>query len=185
MKGNLSRVSFAQYKLNKMNLESHSFDSSDVLEIKTKVNVQELVDVVIDDIFREMISMPLDRSTARKALPIVMPAILSCIEFSGFVNGQVQMITSFHFAKEIAAAMMGMSPDEIDQDLASDSIGELTNMLSGNLQSRISDGGHSCTIRPPKVSIISEDKDNLISTAQLGFVRGENALIININLNAN
>ncbi len=79
------------------------------------------------------------------------------IEISGTWSGAVALHCSVPLAHEIAAIMFGVEPEAVqDQDMR-DAVGELTNMLGGNLKSLL-----------PEPCVLS------LPTASEGFGYGEN-----------
>jgi chemotaxis protein CheX len=69
---------------------------------------------------------------------------------TGQVQGQVIFGMSMETADRIASTMLGEKIKEFDQ-LAASAIGELANMICGNAQQHLSEGGLICDITPPSI----------------------------------
>jgi chemotaxis protein CheX len=61
-------------------------------------------------------------------------AIVACIQITGAWNGTVALHCPTPLARQVAAAMFSVKPDEITGVEMQDSLGELVNMLGGNLK---------------------------------------------------
>lgn len=120
------------------------------IDVFAFLNLEEMVERVIDDIFREMIALPVEREYSEAAFS--GPLLTSTIEFSGVIRGQVHLHTTMLFAQQITATLSGLPADAIEDELAADTIGEVTNMVSGNLHTDISNSGLDCELRVPKVT---------------------------------
>ena len=67
--------------------------------------------------------------------------------------GNVSLFVSREFAREMTAAMLGMTVDDIGSDEeVHDVIGEVCNMVGGDLKSRLCDAGFSCSLSIPSVT---------------------------------
>lgn len=80
--------------------------------------------------------------------PTMLTGISGSIGLSGKVHGVVYTAFSEDLAKIVAEKILGGSAS--DQDV-SDVVAELTNMITGNLKSRLCDLGHNCSLSIPSV----------------------------------
>lgn len=72
------------------------------------------------------------------------------ISLSGDILGWLNIQLSELFSRSIAASMLDMEPDDLDDpEEVKDVIGEVCNMISGNLKSALCDSGFACSISPP------------------------------------
>ena len=70
--------------------------------------------------------------------------------FSGDIWGWMNIEFSESFSRRIAAIMLAMAPDELDDiEEVKDVIGEVCNMVAGGLKSSLCDAGCNCRISPP------------------------------------
>jgi CheY-specific phosphatase CheX len=79
--------------------------------------------------------------------------IVGTVGFAGAVLGNVSIFVSRQFAREMTAAMLGMTVDDIGSDEeVRDVIGEVCNMVGDDLKSRLCDAGLSCSLFNPSVT---------------------------------
>ena len=79
------------------------------------------------------------------------------IGFAGKVTGHVYLRMSPAAAKAIAAAILGLKPEELtDSDEIRDAAGELLNIMTGNFKSNLCDAGLDCKLQPPKVGMTDD-----------------------------
>jgi chemotaxis protein CheX len=79
--------------------------------------------------------------------------IVGSVGFAGKVMGNVNILVNSDFAHYITAKMLGMEIDEIEsEEEVFDVIGELGNMVGGDLKSRLCDGGFKCALSIPSVT---------------------------------
>ena len=78
--------------------------------------------------------------------------LVGAIGFSGRASGVVRLRLSQDSAREIAAHILGVEPAAVtDAAEIADAVGELTNIMTGNFKSNLSDAGLNCRLRPPVV----------------------------------
>jgi chemotaxis protein CheX len=82
--------------------------------------------------------------------------VVGTISFAGTQSGIVAFYSTIQAAQEIAAALLGMEPSEVNADDMPDAIGEVTNMIAGNFRTRLTDAGYPCAISIPTVIIGSD-----------------------------
>jgi chemotaxis protein CheX len=81
--------------------------------------------------------------------------VVGTVSFAGTESGVVAFYSTLAGANEIAAAMLGMDPSEVNGEMP-DAIGEITNMIAGSFRTRMTDNGHPCAISIPTVIIGSD-----------------------------
>ncbi len=104
------------------------------------------------ELFDVMLSMPLELSDAEKPLPPETVRMLGSLSFAGQVLGNVQIQVSEQFAKVIASTMLGTSDVGSEEELK-DVVGEMANIVGGNLKAAFNDSGLNCRISPPNITI--------------------------------
>jgi chemotaxis protein CheX len=78
--------------------------------------------------------------------------IASAVGFIGKTTGVVYLYASNSFAKRMTGRLLGMEPAEIDGDeMVNDAMGEMANMVVGQLKSRLSDRGMPCVLTIPSI----------------------------------
>jgi chemotaxis protein CheX len=81
--------------------------------------------------------------------------VVATVSFAGSDSGVVAFYSTVGAACEIAGSMLGMAPEEVNGDMP-DAIGEVANMIAGNLRTRMTDAGHPWAISIPTVTIGSD-----------------------------
>jgi flagellar motor switch protein FliN len=128
--------------------------SSDDLRQKIKsVDVPTNVINAVIDVFYTMLSMEVE------SIPEVPPDFVEekrtvgMVSFAGDVQGVFIIQVNDGFARTMAAAMLGISEDEIgDEEEVFDVIRELSNIIGGNLKSSFVDVGLSCVLSTPAIT---------------------------------
>lgn len=88
--------------------------------------------------------------------PSNLTGVTGAIGLSGKINGVVYTAFSEGLAKYVAEKILGGAAS--DQDVA-DVVAELTNMITGNLKSRLCDMGFNCALSIP--SVVRGDEINV------------------------
>lgn len=159
---------------------SQSIQSLDVRQFLTK----HLVEV-----FETMLSL---QATPSPDVDLVQNAerVTGSVGFGGeTVNGVVYLHLSGPFARKVAAAMLGMTPEEISSEAdENDAIGEVTNMLAGGLKSALCDSGAPCAVSTPAIirgnSYAIEPAPDL-ERIWLGFQCGDERAVVEVHIQFN
>jgi chemotaxis protein CheX len=103
------------------------------------------------EVFDTMLSMELTEKDVRTLAD--GNRIVGSVSLAGSVSGTVNIHVSDAFACQITANMLGMDLDEIESDEeVHDVIGELSNMIGGDLKSRLCDAGFTCELSIPSIT---------------------------------
>lgn len=103
------------------------------------------------EVFDTMLSMDLTEQEHKEFSGA--SRIVGSVSLAGSVSGTVNIHVSSIFATQITANMLGMDLDEIDSDEeVHDVIGELSNMIGGDLKSRLCDAGFTCELSIPSIT---------------------------------
>ena len=103
------------------------------------------------EVFDTMLSMDLTEQKPEEFLG--ESRIVGSVSLGGSVAGTINIHVSNIFATQITANMLGMGLDEIDSDEeVHDVIGELSNMIGGDLKSRLCDAGFTCELSIPSIT---------------------------------
>jgi hypothetical protein len=107
----------------------------------------------VDEVVRSVldVTLRLDANELRRSAELdPQPMMVRAqVNLNGEWKGQVQMYVSPDLAREIAAVMMRSAPEDMGREEAFDAVGELTNMIAGNLRPLIL-GSRSLSL--PKVT---------------------------------
>jgi CheY-specific phosphatase CheX len=103
------------------------------------------------EVFDTMLSMELTEQEHQEFTGA--SRIVGSVSLAGSVSGTVNIHVSDTFASQITANMLGMELDEIDSDEeVHDVIGELSNMIGGDLKSHLCDAGFTCELSIPSIT---------------------------------
>lgn len=100
--------------------------------------------------------------------PSSLSGIVGAIGLTGKANGVVYTAFNQSLANMITTKILGDKPS--DQDV-SDVVGELTNMITGNVKSQLCDAGFNCSLSIP--SVVRGDKITVATKNAAMSVRNE------------
>lgn len=100
-------------------------------------------------VFDTMLSMPLEAIDADQVQIPGPNKIVGSVGFAGDVIGCMNMHVDTIFAKTIAANMLGEEPENIQNEEVLDVVGELSNMIGGDVKSRLCDAKLPCSLSIP------------------------------------
>jgi chemotaxis protein CheX len=108
---------------------------------------------VVGNVFDTMLSMEVESIEGQPAETKNGNHIVGSVGFAGAVLGNLNLHVDEEFACLMTAAMLGMEVDEIEGDEeVHDVIGELCNMICGDLKSRLCDAGLTCELSIPSIT---------------------------------
>ncbi|RII29985.1 MAG: chemotaxis protein CheX [Geobacter sp.] len=123
------------------------------------MNEEQLAKYVIDatrEVFSTMVMMdPADDYPIKEPLNRFRCSITGMVGFAGTYSGVVSIHCPVALALKITSSMLGMECEEVNEDL-NDAIGEIANMLGGNVKQVLSKGGLDVKLSIPTV-ISGED----------------------------
>jgi chemotaxis protein CheX len=76
--------------------------------------------------------------------------LVGCVQITGEWQGAVTLYASREIGKKVAATMYGLDETEVDKQQIQDVIGEITNILAGNIKSLLPS---PCSISLPSVAV--------------------------------
>lgn len=77
--------------------------------------------------------------------------VVGAIRFLGSLSGTVSFYSSDEAARDIAGALLGISPEDAGNEVP-DAVGEITNMIAGSLRGKLAQAGETLMITPPSVT---------------------------------
>ena len=135
-----------------------------------ELDLRGFVSGAMTEVFDTMLSMDIELEGGNVQANIENRRIVGTVGFAGKAVGSVNIQVNEAFAGTITAAMLGMEEDEIEGDEeVHDVIGELSNMIGGDLKSRLCDGGFVCELSIPSIITGSDFKTEI-----KGWERHEN-----------
>ena len=115
--------------------------------------------------FQTMLSLKVESIDPHATTPLTGNHLLGTIGFSGKVVGHVYLRMSFDSGRNIAAGILGISPEEMkDNNEVIDVAGELLNIMTGNFKSNLCDAGLECKLTPPDV----KSNNDLVTPVERG-----------------
>lgn len=107
------------------------------------------------ELFDVMLGMPVDLSADdAPPFPAGTVRMMGSLSFAGEVLGSIQIQISEPFARRITATLVGVAEDEVGgEEELRDVVGEMTNIIGGNLKAAFEDSGLQCRISPPNITV--------------------------------
>jgi flagellar motor switch protein FliN len=136
-------------------------DLQSILKLK-KIDISKFqrLDIIssvgdtIIELFDTMLSLDVDLSDREPFKNNDDFRVMGAVDFAGGVHGSIQFQVSKTFGRMITAGMLGQDLDEVqDIDSVKDVIGEMTNILGGNLKAAFCDTGLACQISTPSLTV--------------------------------
>ena len=136
-------------------------DLQSILKLK-KIDISKFqrLDIIssvgdsIIELFDTMLSLEVDLSDREPFQGSEDSRVMGAVDFAGGVHGSIQFQVSKTFARMITAGMLGQALDEVqDIETVKDVIGEMTNILGGNLKAAFCDTGLDCQISTPSLTV--------------------------------
>lgn len=85
-----------------------------------------------ESVWLNILSTPIKR--AETASPVSLPAMMSSVQITGDWEGAIVVACSKALGTHLATQMLGMEPDEIDDEMLRDVMGEIANMTGGSVK---------------------------------------------------
>ena len=122
------------------------------LKTAPTLDIRHFLNGHLVDVFETMLAMKAN-PVPEGSLPDFASRTTGSVGFAGdTVTGAVYFHLSTDFANQIAAAMLGVPPEEsLGEHEVNDVVGECTNMLAGGLKSVLCDKGHECAVSTPAI----------------------------------
>jgi flagellar motor switch protein FliN len=136
------------------------------MEKFTDDQIRENVTATLTETFDTMLSMQVAPADAAEDPDLDDDRIVGAVNFAGEVVGTLSFQISRPYSKMVTTAMLGMEADEDpDEETVRDVLGELTNIVTGNLKTGFVDAGLSCIISTPHITTGSDFKIDPLSIA--------------------
>lgn len=139
-------------------------------------------------VFQTMLSMGIDPLPPGSNGKLSGNRVVGSVGFAGDVMGNIYIHVPGGFAKEMAAAMLGMEPEEIeDDDEVNDVIGEVSNMIGGDLKSRLCDAGFPCQLSIPNITRGTDfeiDTIGWVRHERIEFNKGNHLIVVDVFIKA-
>lgn len=101
----------------------------------TTMNVEtDSVASVVQEVWSSMLGMGVDGASENKATTLGTSGLSGSVRFRGGWDGAVFLDCSSELARTMAAGMFGTQPDDLTTEEIHDALGELVNIIGGNLK---------------------------------------------------
>lgn len=138
------------------------------------------------DVFDTMFSLKLERMEPASAAGPEGMRYISSVCFAGDSTGIVSLHVGEGLSRRMAANMLGMEPEEIEgTSEIEDMLGELGNIVGGNLKSALTDTGLRCALSTPSFTIGSDfqiESLNLERFVRLAFRYESHVVLVEMGL---
>jgi chemotaxis protein CheX len=139
----------------------------------------------VKSVFQTMLSMEIELDNPPDKQSICTNGhIVGTVGFAGKIMGTINLFVSRTFGREMAAAMLGMRVEEIGSDEeVNDVIGEVCNMVGGDMKSRLCDAGLTCSLSIPSVTYgngFKIESKGWGRHEQLGFRNSQHSALLEI-----
>jgi len=149
-------------------------------------DLEGLVTGAVTELFSTMLSMNMLPASLEPGFGNGEAHIAGAVGFVGKLSGMVYVFTTVSFARRITATLLGLQEAEIEGDeMINDAMGEMANMLVGQMKSQLSDRGMPCVLTIPSVvrgSNFSVEATTSTEGHIFSFVSGENRIFIQVLL---
>jgi len=115
-------------------------------------DLDDLVRSAVSEVFATMLSLDLENEPPGSFVKNGEPHVAGAVGFSGSISGVVYIYSTVTLARRITSGMLGLEEHELDSDeMVNDTVGELANMVVGQLKSRLCDRGLTCVLTVPSI----------------------------------
>ena len=150
------------------------------------VMVGDLLTKAVIETFETMCAMTLEAAEPSTITLSEYGFLTGSVKFTGETTGQVTLAFSQHLSLMIAAELLGGDLDEEHPpEVINDAIGELVNIVTGNLQSKLCDAGLPSEVGLPEVKFQRTLPDDSVpggSNDQFFFRCGMHALAVILSI---
>ena len=149
-----------------MGVINNRHDHGEPMEKITDDTIRQTIASTLIETFDAMMSMALEADDDSVPTGLDDSRMVGAIHFGGEVVGVISFNLSEVFTRTVTAAMLGIKDDEIkSSDELKDVIGELANIVAGNLKTEFLDAGLTCVISTPSITSGSDYKIDPVDIA--------------------
>ena len=158
------------------------------MNVIQSLDLKQSITKAVTDVFSMMLSMDAEPFDSNVSDAIIEGnKMVGSVSFTGKTTGLIAIHLTHEFASTIATTMLGVKRDELDEpDEIIDVIGEMANMIGGNLKSRLDDAGLRCSLSIPSITHGDDFQvDSLSKTTheEFYFRHDQSVLMVDVYLN--
>ena len=114
--------------------------------------MDEMVQAAVAEVFSMMLNAPIEHLSVAGAAQPIECSVASSVGFLGKVNGVVYLYFEGDLSKQVCGTLLGMSDEELDDpEMVNDTLGEISNMMVGQIKSCLCDRGLECRLTIPSI----------------------------------
>jgi chemotaxis protein CheX len=115
-------------------------------------DLDQLVTSAVTELFGTMLHMQMLKVPVQEGFGNNETHVAGVVGFIGKLSGVVYVYTTNSFAHRITSILLGLQDSEVeDGEMVNDAMGEMANMLVGQMKSRLTDRGIPCVLTIPSV----------------------------------
>jgi chemotaxis protein CheX len=115
-------------------------------------DLDELVTAAVTGLFSTMLHMQMAPVPVEPRVVNGQPRVAGAVAFIGRLTGVVYVHTTAAFARRLTATLLHLEASEVQaEEMINDTMGEIANMLVGQMKSRLADQGIDYLLTIPSV----------------------------------
>jgi len=114
-------------------------------------DLDQLVTTAISGVFGTMLKISVQMEPPGSPIRHGEPHIAGSVGFIGNLSGVVYVYSTQRFARKLTRSLLGEKDTEPGEEMVNDAVGEIANMIVGNLKSRLADRGMNCILTIPSI----------------------------------
>lgn len=123
------------------------------MESFATVDVKKVISQTVTDLFTSMLEMEVAMADALTDSGLDGSRMVGAVHLAGDAMGVVSIHVSETLAHLMTKAMLGLKPDEaLEEDQIKDVIGEISNIISGNLKTAYVNADYQCVMSTPSMT---------------------------------
>src|SRR4051812_34728924 len=104
-------------------------------------DLDQLVASAVTSVFATMLNFPVVKEAPGAEIANGEAHVAGSVGFIGPVIGVVYVYSTASFATKVTRGLLGLKDTEPGTDMVNDAVGEITNMVVGNIKSKLADRG--------------------------------------------
>jgi flagellar motor switch protein FliN/FliY len=181
-------------KTQQISAEADDLSSKDSLSRLKHVDVERINNLDLEailsesiiDVFDTMFSVKLEVTDTIPSDSLEKIRDVGSVSFAGDATGMVSIHVGDNFSRELAADMLGMEIEDLEGDEEiRDMLGELSNIVGGNLKSTFTDAGLVCALSTPSFTTGTDFKIeslNMEKYERFAYRYGDNIVFVEMGV---
>ena len=152
------------------------------------IDFKKFITNATHDIFEKMLSLQVETVDLDAVQIQEANKIVGSVGFAGKVVGCLNIHVETALAKTITANMIGEDPGDMEDEEILDMVGELSNMIGGDVKSRLCDAGLPCSLSIPTTTSGTDfiiDSTGWIKHEQLALQSKDHSALVEVYVKSN